>query len=161
MTNTVTNTSRCCLRFNHKCDYGWVVVFASFLALFAMYGVQYTYGIFQQQYQDIYRGRATTTSLSFIGSVSFASLGLFGVFTGRLGDRLGYRITMLIGTLLMCLGLLLASWATEVSLLHTNGGTHTNNTIIGLASLFNARSYVWSWHIICFLSRACCTSTLV
>ncbi|RKP22803.1 major facilitator superfamily domain-containing protein [Syncephalis pseudoplumigaleata] len=109
-------------RCSGTCTYGWVVVFASFLALFAMYGVQYTYGVFQQQYQDIYRGRATTTGLAFIGSVSFAALGLFGLFTGRLGDWLGYRVTMSIGTLLMCLALLLASWASEVWHLYLTQG---------------------------------------
>ncbi|KAI9599580.1 major facilitator superfamily domain-containing protein, partial [Syncephalis fuscata] len=102
--------------------YGWVVVFASFLALFAMYGVQYTYGVFQQQYTEMYRGRATTTGITFVGSVSYASLGLFGVLTGRLGDWLGYRIAMLIGTVLMCLGLLLASWATEIWHLYLTQG---------------------------------------
>ncbi|RKP08177.1 major facilitator superfamily domain-containing protein [Thamnocephalis sphaerospora] len=102
--------------------YGWVVVLASFLALFATYGVQYTYGVFQQQYLEVYRGRATTTEIAFVGSVAFASLGLFGVLTGRVGDWLGYRITLFIGMLFMALGLLLASFATEVWHLYLTQG---------------------------------------
>jgi MFS family permease len=94
--------------------YGWVVVVGSFLALFATYGVQYTYGVFQQEYLVTYEGRASTGEIAFVGSVAFASMGLLGVITGRVGDWLGYRAAIFIGMLFMSCGLLLASFATEV-----------------------------------------------
>lgn len=78
--------------------YGWLVVLASFLAHFIINGTHSAYGVFLQHYVNTaFKGRASTTTLSMVGTLQAASMSLFGMMGGAMADRFGYRTTMFIG----------------------------------------------------------------
>lgn len=57
---------------------------------------------------------AGEAELSFIGSVSTGLIGLLSLISGRLCDRFGYRNMIVIGGCIASVGLVLASFATNV-----------------------------------------------
>ncbi|KAI9291393.1 MFS general substrate transporter [Neoconidiobolus thromboides FSU 785] len=93
----------------------WVVVIASFFNLFVVLGVVYSSGVFVQYYaDDLFKDKVPLSTLSFIGTLSTSLTTLLAVFTGRLADRISYRNSILIGSVIYALGLLLASFSSEV-----------------------------------------------
>jgi len=103
--------------------YGWFIVLASFLTHFIVLGTQYSFGVYQEYYlSQEFAGQVNAFSLSFVGSLSSAALLLCGMFSGRIADRIGYRTTMTIGTALLALGYILASFATKVMSFLGGGG---------------------------------------
>ncbi|KAI9298016.1 MFS general substrate transporter [Neoconidiobolus thromboides FSU 785] len=94
---------------------GWIVVTASFFNLFVVLGVVYSSGVFIKYYADeLFKNEASLSTLSFIGTLSTSLNTLLAIFTGRLADKIGYRNSALIGSVIYSLGLLLASFSTEV-----------------------------------------------
>ncbi|KAI8610878.1 major facilitator superfamily domain-containing protein [Chytriomyces sp. MP71] len=90
----------------------WMAVFASFMIHFLGLGAFYSFGVWASYY--IKTGLAPLSVISFIGSVSaFFLLGL-GVFSGRLAEKFGFRFMIVIGNVILTLGLLLASFSSQV-----------------------------------------------
>ncbi|KAK9767848.1 hypothetical protein K7432_002030 [Basidiobolus ranarum] len=103
--------------------YGWVVVFSSFLFHFVVLGVQYSWGIYQQHYlSHTYAGRVSASSLSLVGTIGAGAMPICGIVTGRLADKYGYKLIAFCGTIGISLGLILASFATEVWHLYLTQG---------------------------------------
>lgn len=95
--------------------YGWWVVFASFLSHFIVNGSIYTFGVFLQHYSnDLFKGKASFTTLSFVGTLQSSSMSLFGLLSGVLTDKLGYKTTLFMGNFLLTLGLAIASLSQQV-----------------------------------------------
>ncbi|KAI8910721.1 major facilitator superfamily domain-containing protein [Powellomyces hirtus] len=103
--------------------YGWVCVLASFLVHVVTVGVQAEYGVFQQAYKQTPEfGNVSNLGIAFVGSVNAAMLGLGSIPSGRMADRYGYRLMLVIGGMIQMAGLLLASLAqTYWQLLLCNG----------------------------------------
>ena len=90
--------------------YGWLVVAASFLCICVLDGVGYSYGILLPPLlQELGEGRAM---LSMAGSLQVGVYGLSSPLVSRLVSRWGERCCCVLGSLLSCTGLLLASMAT-------------------------------------------------
>ncbi|KAI8066797.1 major facilitator superfamily domain-containing protein [Gongronella butleri] len=69
-----------------------------------------------QEYYDrqVFRGSVDVTQLSFVGTIGFSFCGLMGPVSQIFTSILGVRWVMLIGTVLMSGGLVLASFSVEV-----------------------------------------------
>jgi MFS family permease len=89
--------------------YGWVVVWATFVALGVIFGVAYSFAAFFEPFTREFSAQRADVSLVFglCGLVYFA----LGAFGGMLSDRLGPRLVTGAGMLCIALGLLGASLA--------------------------------------------------
>ena len=72
-----------------------------------MYGVNYSFGAFFKAMADEFGSSRAATSLVF--GITTSLVFLLGVFTGRLGDRIGPRPLLVAGAILMAVSL----WATS------------------------------------------------
>ncbi|KAG0335813.1 hypothetical protein BG004_008306, partial [Podila humilis] len=92
----------------------WLVVLGSFLIhCYCFAPTEYVFGIFELHYHDIFP-RASASSIAFVGTTGSAVTYLFGFVSGIIADRFGFRITAFVGTVLMTVSLVLASFATEL-----------------------------------------------
>ncbi|KAJ3367640.1 hypothetical protein GGF31_007189 [Allomyces arbusculus] len=101
----------------------WLAIISSFLIHFASFGVQYSFGVFQERYQKVDYPNASPSMLSLIGALGPSTMFVSGgLFVGHLAERLHFRTVILTGSLLIAAGLFLASLATQVwQLLLTQG----------------------------------------
>ncbi|KAI9317746.1 major facilitator superfamily domain-containing protein [Dichotomocladium elegans] len=94
---------------------GWLAVIATFLVNFTIFGTVFSWGNFQKLYlRDVYAGQTDSFKIAFVGTSANAMLLSMGLFISPFLRRLGFRGTMVIGTVLAPLGLVLASFATEL-----------------------------------------------
>ncbi|KAF9386869.1 hypothetical protein CPB97_003234 [Podila verticillata] len=101
--------------------YGWVVVACSFLNNFAMLGIMFSWGIFQQLYStDIFPGKAS--SVSWIGTLAFGFMYICGGCFSMFAARIGYRKMICTGSFLVGGGLIAASFSTEIWQLYLSQG---------------------------------------
>ncbi|KAL1920323.1 uncharacterized protein VTP21DRAFT_1469 [Calcarisporiella thermophila] len=95
--------------------YGWVVVASTFVVNFTVFGIMYSWGIYQELYlTKVFKGQYSTLTVSFIGSLGSSLLFSLGTFIPPLVSRIGTRGTMVIGMLLTTISQILASFATEL-----------------------------------------------
>lgn len=93
--------------------YGWVVVVACFLNNFSMLGIMFSWGIFQQLYTtDVFPGQVS--AVSWIGTLAFGCMYIFGGVFSLFAAKIGYRRMVLTGSILVAGGLVGASFATSV-----------------------------------------------
>ena len=102
--------------------YGWVVVWATFVALAVIFGVAYSFAAFFEPFVGEFKAQRADVSLVFglCGLVYF----VLGAFGGMLSDRLGPRVVVGAGMVCIALGLLGAGIArsmTEVTLAYGVG----------------------------------------
>ncbi|KAF9997119.1 hypothetical protein BGZ80_010083 [Entomortierella chlamydospora] len=103
--------------------YGYLVVFGGFLIIMVAIGYVSIYGIFQSQYNDIYGTKgASPSSVSFVGSLAVGFQFGFTIISGPVMNRFGHKVILWSGTIIGSLGLLLASWATELWHLYLTQG---------------------------------------
>ena len=91
--------------------YGWVVVFACSVVTFMINGWSGSWGILQTALFQTYPDQASTTSLSFVGSLSIALCVALGLACVRISRLIGARFSMLLGVLMMSFGILFSSFA--------------------------------------------------
>ncbi len=91
--------------------YGWVVVLGCAMLTFLFYGTTSSWGIFQAAFveQDL----ASTSTLSFVGSVTVTCTAVLALAGARVLRSLGSRITAIIGVLLLGLGDFLSGFTTD------------------------------------------------
>jgi MFS family permease len=89
--------------------YGWVVVWATFVALAVIFGVAYSFAAFFEPFIGEFNAQRADVSLVFglCGLIYF----VLGAFGGMLSDRLGPRLVVGAGMVCIALGLLGASAA--------------------------------------------------
>ncbi|KAJ2493332.1 hypothetical protein IWW37_000616 [Coemansia sp. RSA 2050] len=94
--------------------YGWVVVACSFLLEFFAEGPISAFGVFQEYYvNERFKGHASNATISLVGVLNGSCMAILGVVSGKLCERYGYRIVPMCGIILLSLGYLLASFASE------------------------------------------------
>ncbi|PBK89520.1 MFS general substrate transporter [Armillaria gallica] len=103
--------------------YGWVCVFCSFVVHFFALGIESSWGVYQSHYftsHDL--GPISSSDLAWVGSIQATGQPLVGILAGILARRIGYRLTGFIGTCIMCIGLISASFSTHVWHLYLTQG---------------------------------------
>jgi MFS family permease len=85
----------------------WRMVAAAFVAMFAAYGVAYSFGAFFKPMAAEFGAGRSLTSIVF--SLTVCVWSSLGTLTGHLGDRLGPRVVVGVGAVVMGIGLLLTS----------------------------------------------------
>lgn len=93
--------------------YGWVVVFAAFLAMFTAFGATYTFPAFFEPLSEEFGATRGTVSLVF--SVAGFLYFVLGAFSGRLADRIGPRPVVGFGMACIGIGLVSASMADSLA----------------------------------------------
>ncbi|XP_014667422.1 PREDICTED: monocarboxylate transporter 13-like [Priapulus caudatus] len=108
--------------FLHEIDRGWswVVVVTSFIAHMLIYGVSWTYGIFNMVFLDEFKGNAGATA--WIGSINTACLLVIGPFASVLTNRFGCRPVMAVGGVIAAAGYVASSFATDIYHLYFSFG---------------------------------------
>src|SRR5258708_16160204 len=85
----------------------WRMVAAAFVAMFAVYGVAYSFGAFFKPVAAEFGARRSATSAVF--SITVLVWCVLGPVTGHLSDRFGPRVVVATGAIGMGLGLGLTS----------------------------------------------------
>ncbi|CAN6622261.1 probable transporter Mch2p [Trichomonascus vanleenenianus] len=95
---------------------GMLIILASFLCNFVAMGVGFTFGVFQDFYTSSSGPlqHATAAEVSIIGAMATSLTYMCGVITVPLCRRFGPRLVMFSGALLMGLGMVLASFSSQV-----------------------------------------------
>ncbi|KAG7440738.1 MFS general substrate transporter [Guyanagaster necrorhizus] len=103
--------------------YGWICVFCSFIVHFFALGIESSWGVYQSHYftsHDL--GPVSNSDLAWVGSIQATGQPLVGILAGILAQRIGYRLTGFIGTCIMGIGLISASFSTHVWHLYLTQG---------------------------------------
>ncbi len=100
---------------------GWVVVFATMLSTFAVFGVSYSFGAFFTSIREEFGVSNSETALLF--AITTFVYFMLGVVTGRLADRFGPRPVMLFGAAMLVVSLLVTSRVTEIWIGYITYGT--------------------------------------
>lgn len=101
--------------------HGWLVAVAGFLSNFIMFGTASIWGVFSNAFATTILKDASTTELLGVGSTAIACLNLMTPFNPMLA-RFGTRFIMVIGSILMSLGIILAGFSTQVWHLYLTQG---------------------------------------
>ena len=109
--------------------YGWTVVFACSVVTLMINGWSGSWGVLQTAIFQKYPNQGSTTSLSFVGSLSIALCVALGLASVRFSQLVGARYSMLLGALLMSFGILFSSFTVG----HL-GGLFVTGTSFGLGS---------------------------
>jgi OFA family oxalate/formate antiporter-like MFS transporter len=97
---------------NGRFFYGWVVVGATFLILFAAFGVVYSFGAFFLALSTEFG--APRAAVSAVFSYAVFTLFITGAVSGVLADRVGPKKVMLVGVFAIIAGLLSAAGANDL-----------------------------------------------
>ncbi len=90
--------------------YGWTIVFACSVITFMINGWSGSWGVLQTAIFQVDPKHASTTSLSFVGSLSIALCVGLGLACVQLSQTIGARYSMLLGVLMMSFGSLFSSF---------------------------------------------------
>ena len=90
--------------------YGWIVVLGCSVVTFTINGWGGCWGVLQTALLQTQSGQGSTTSLSFVGSLSIALCVALGLASVRLSQLIGARWSMLLGVLMMSFGILFSSF---------------------------------------------------
>ncbi|KAK0443068.1 major facilitator superfamily domain-containing protein [Desarmillaria tabescens] len=103
--------------------YGWICVFCSFIVHFFALGIESSWGVYQSHYfVSCDLGPVSNSDLAWVGSIQATGQPLVGILAGILAQRIGYRLTGFIGTCIMCIGLISASFSTHIWHLYLTQG---------------------------------------
>ncbi|XP_053963995.1 monocarboxylate transporter 10 [Anastrepha ludens] len=116
-----TKTSFCCDIHcrNEPPDGGtraWLVMISAFICNGVVFGIINTYGVIHALLTDYLTTQGDTEASSkaaLVGSLTIGTTFLFSPVAGVLTDKIGLRLTTLIGGLLSATGLLLSSFCTQ------------------------------------------------
>lgn len=105
---------------------GWIVVAATFLSTFTVFGVAYSFGAFFGSMADEFGTSKGATALMF--SITTCWYFVFGLVSGKAADRWGPRPVMIVGALCLGAGLLLTAQVDSIWV-----GYLTYGSLIGTA----------------------------
>ena len=108
--------------------YGWTVVFACSVITFMINGWTGCWGVLQTAILQTQLEHGSTTSLSFVGSLSIAICVCLGLACVRLSRVIGARYSMLLGVIMMGSGILFSSFTLD----HLGGLFATASVLFGI-----------------------------
>jgi MFS family permease len=88
---------------------GWRVVAAAFMVMFAVFGCAYSFSAFFSALEASFG--ASRGALSWVLSIAISLFFVIGALSGPIADRIGPRVMVLAGSLIVGLGLLVAAEA--------------------------------------------------
>ncbi|HSL52048.1 MAG TPA: MFS transporter [Candidatus Deferrimicrobiaceae bacterium] len=100
--------------------YGWAVLAAAFVIITMSIGTLFTLGVFLRPIEDSMGW--SRSGIGAIGLFNWVVMGVGGVVSGFVSDRLGTRRVVLVGAALLGLGLVLSSHVQEVWQLYVTFG---------------------------------------
>jgi hypothetical protein len=109
-------------------NYGWVVVFGCSVITFWFVGTCYSWGIIQAAL--LKQGLSSSTTLSFVGSLTVSFNSTLAIINARVIRRLGARSMALLGVSLLGLGEILSGFLTH----HIGGLFVTVGIIMGIGT---------------------------
>lgn len=103
--------------------FGWLVVLASFVVNFWAFAPNITFGVYQAYFlqASTFPG-ALPTDISWVGSIGTAAMFIPGPFVAPMTRLLGLKAVVAIGIILASLGLILASFFTQLWHLYLTQG---------------------------------------
>ncbi|ORX70307.1 MFS general substrate transporter [Linderina pennispora] len=96
------------------CAYGWIPTLAVCINYMFMFGASNSYGVFSTYYLNERFVGTPATTLAWIGTLIPTMMLGCNIVTGALADKLGFRRTAYVGTVLCSLAYILASFANQV-----------------------------------------------
>ncbi|KAJ2548176.1 hypothetical protein EV175_004925 [Coemansia sp. RSA 1933] len=96
------------------CAFGWIPTLAVMINYMFIFGASNSYGVFSTYYLNIKFPDTPATTLSWIGTLITTLMLGCNIITGALADKLGYRLTAYIGTVLCTVAYILASFSDRV-----------------------------------------------
>ncbi|KAM5343576.1 hypothetical protein ACJ41O_012113 [Fusarium nematophilum] len=91
----------------------WLQVAAGFMLFFNTWGMISTFSVFQTYYESGALFHASSSDISWIGSIQCFLLQLTGLVAGPIYDRGHLRMLLLVGSAMIVLGLMMLSLSTE------------------------------------------------
>lgn len=122
--------------------YGWVVLGASFLALFSTFGIRVSFGSYVTAWENEFA--ISRTAVTTISLVSFLVVALAQPLIGRFNDRFGSRIVLTVSMVATGVALFLCSMATRPWQLVLLYGVAASFALTG-ASQITAAAVVTHW----------------
>ncbi|KAJ1903104.1 hypothetical protein LPJ81_003241, partial [Coemansia sp. IMI 209127] len=125
--------------------YAWVIVICAACNLMCTLGVANSFGVFSTYYINYIYPDTSASNIAWVGTaISLFMLG-GAIVTGPLTDRFGFRTVALSGTVICCIGLLLASFSNALWQLVLTQGILFG---LGAACIFSPSvSLPSQWHI--------------
>ncbi|KAJ1668804.1 hypothetical protein IW140_000128 [Coemansia sp. RSA 1813] len=96
------------------CAFGWIPTLAVMINYMFIFGASNSYGVFSTYYLNIKFPETSATTLSWIGTLITTLMLGCNIITGALADKIGYRLTAYIGTVLCTAAYILASFSDKV-----------------------------------------------
>ncbi|KAI8836060.1 major facilitator superfamily domain-containing protein [Chytriomyces cf. hyalinus JEL632] len=93
----------------------WMAVAASFVGHFFVFGLMYSFGIYQDYYVGL--GVGSTAQVAFIGGTGSVFIPGLAIVAGRLAEKFGFRPVVFAGSVLLSLGVFLSSFSTSLPVL--------------------------------------------
>jgi len=97
---------------NRRLSYGYLVLIACFFILVLEYGSLYCFGVFFKPMLNDFGWTRAATSGPF--TLNLIIVGILGIISGRLSDRISPRIIVTCGAIILGLGYLLTSGITDL-----------------------------------------------
>jgi MFS transporter, OFA family, oxalate/formate antiporter len=94
-----------------RLSYGYVIVACTFIILLVMFGTNYSFGVFFNRLLNDFGWSRAVTSTGY--SIAQFLGGVMGIITGKLGDRFGPRIIVLVCAILMAVGCILMAFISQ------------------------------------------------
>ncbi|KXN68482.1 MFS general substrate transporter [Conidiobolus coronatus NRRL 28638] len=94
--------------------FSWLMVAAGLMLHFVTFGTMGSFGIYLAEYSKSQFSDQPKSVLSLVGSLGPAIIAVFTVPSGILVSKLGYRVNIIVGAILMGLGLVISSFAQQV-----------------------------------------------
>ncbi|KAG9000239.1 hypothetical protein FRB93_012779 [Tulasnella sp. JGI-2019a] len=93
----------------------WLVIVGASIYAALVIGWPFSWGVFQAYYleRNTFPG-ASQTTLSLLGTIQNGVMAIVSFFSGKLGDRYGYKPFVIAGSIISCLGLLCTAFATTL-----------------------------------------------
>uniref|UniRef100_A0A672J6I1 Monocarboxylate transporter 2-like n=1 Tax=Salarias fasciatus TaxID=181472 RepID=A0A672J6I1_SALFA len=92
--------------------YGWAVVFGSFISIGFSYAFPKSLTIYFKEIQDFFS--VSYSQIAWVSSVMLASMYAAGPVSSILVNRYGSRPVVMVGGLMVCTGMVLASFGTSI-----------------------------------------------
>ncbi|KAI8873190.1 MFS general substrate transporter [Ramicandelaber brevisporus] len=97
--------------------YGWVVTAAAFFAIFCSYGFLNSFGVYAEYYKNSAFPTTPSAVITLIGVLQVAFVSVTAPVSSWLADRLNFNLVIAAGGIIMCLGMVIASFASQIWML--------------------------------------------